>query len=198
MGCRSTVTRSIVSGSMPPSFATSGLPSMATYRLRSPSTSPGSAAFRLPPRVLARFGRRYPKVTVRIVTDLGGGSRGIAGEVADGRAGVGAVSPPVYVDGLVTKKLYAEPYLPAYPRGHPDPQSPHPRSARRATGDEGRARPGPRRAVICPGGNGAGPGERRRAGGAVQGPCRPRRRSGRGRMVAGDGRSVSRRRWRRR
>ncbi|MEU7984692.1 LysR family transcriptional regulator [Streptosporangium canum] len=81
-----------------------------------------SAAFHLLPRVLVRFGQRYPKVTVtvRIVPDLG---RGIAGEVADGRADVGMVSLPVYVDGLVTKELYAEPYLLAYPEGHPDPRS---------------------------------------------------------------------------
>ncbi|NUS07059.1 MAG: hypothetical protein HOV97_31380 [Nonomuraea sp.] len=43
--------------------------------------------------------------------------------MADGRADVGVVSLPVYVDGLVTKELYAEPYLPAYPEGQPDPRS---------------------------------------------------------------------------
>ncbi|MFF3669502.1 LysR family transcriptional regulator [Microtetraspora malaysiensis] len=81
-----------------------------------------SAAFHLLPRVLVRFGRRHPQVTVdvRIVPDLG---RGIAGEVADGRADVGVVSLPVYVDGLVSRELYAEPYVLAYPAGHPDPRS---------------------------------------------------------------------------
>ncbi|WP_157248589.1 LysR family transcriptional regulator [Nonomuraea typhae] len=81
-----------------------------------------SAAFHLLPRVLVRFGHRHPRVTVdvRIVADLG---RGIAGEVADGRADVGVVSLPVYVEGLVTKELYAEPYVLAYPKGHPDPRS---------------------------------------------------------------------------
>ncbi|GGS82970.1 LysR family transcriptional regulator [Nonomuraea spiralis] len=81
-----------------------------------------SAAFHLLPRVLVRFGQRHPKVTVdvRIVPDLG---RGIAGEVADGRADVGVVSLPVYVDGLVCRELYAEPYVLAHPAGHPDPRS---------------------------------------------------------------------------
>ncbi|SDM00379.1 DNA-binding transcriptional regulator, LysR family [Nonomuraea jiangxiensis] len=81
-----------------------------------------SAAFHLLPRVLVRFGQRHPKVTVdvRIVPDLG---RGIAGEVADGRADVGVVSLPVYVEGLVCKELYHEPYVLAYPAGHPDPRS---------------------------------------------------------------------------
>ncbi|MEO3875166.1 substrate-binding domain-containing protein [Nonomuraea sp. B12E4] len=81
-----------------------------------------SAAFHLLPRVLVRFGQRHPKVTVdvRIVPDLG---RGIAGEVADGRADVGVVSLPVYLNGLVCKELYDEPYVLAYPAGHPDPRS---------------------------------------------------------------------------
>ncbi|WP_433351871.1 LysR family transcriptional regulator [Microtetraspora malaysiensis] len=81
-----------------------------------------SAAFHLLPRVLVRFGQRHPQVTVdvRIVPDLG---RGIAGEVADGRADVGVVSLPVYVDGLVSKELYTEPYVLAYPAGHPDPRA---------------------------------------------------------------------------
>ncbi|MFI6317672.1 LysR family transcriptional regulator [Nonomuraea sp. NPDC050556] len=81
-----------------------------------------SAAFHLLPGVLVRFGQRHPRVTVdvRIVPDLG---RGIAGEVIDGRADVGVVSLPVYVEGLVSKELYAEPYVLAYPQGHPDPRS---------------------------------------------------------------------------
>ncbi|MET7328184.1 LysR family transcriptional regulator [Nonomuraea sp. NPDC005650] len=81
-----------------------------------------SAAFHLLPRVLVRFGQRHPGVTVdvRIVPDLG---RGIAGEVADGRADVGVVSLPVYVEGLVSKELYAEPYVLAHPAGHPDPRA---------------------------------------------------------------------------
>ncbi|MEV3985755.1 LysR family transcriptional regulator [Nonomuraea sp. NPDC049758] len=81
-----------------------------------------SAAFHLLPRVLVRFGRRHPKVTVdvRIVPDLG---RGIAGEVADGRADVGVLTLPMYVDGLVGKELYEEPYVLAHPLGHPDPRS---------------------------------------------------------------------------
>jgi DNA-binding transcriptional LysR family regulator len=72
--------------------------------------------------VLVRFGQRHPRVTVdvRIVPDLG---RGIAGEVADGRADVGVVSLPVYVEGLVSEELYAEPYVLAHPAGHPDPRS---------------------------------------------------------------------------
>ncbi|MBB5075757.1 LysR family transcriptional regulator [Nonomuraea endophytica] len=81
-----------------------------------------SAAFHLLPGVLVRFGRRHPRVTVdvRILPDIG---RGIAGEVADGRADVGVVSLPVYVDGLVSKELYAEPYVLAHPSGHPDPRA---------------------------------------------------------------------------
>ncbi|MFF4418223.1 LysR family transcriptional regulator [Streptosporangium sp. NPDC001559] len=81
-----------------------------------------SAAFHLLPVVLARFARRYPKVTVdvRIVPELG---RGIAGEVLDGRADLGIATLPSRVDGLVGRDLFAEPYVLAYPAGHPCPRS---------------------------------------------------------------------------
>ncbi|GAA4232193.1 DNA-binding transcriptional LysR family regulator [Streptosporangium album] len=81
-----------------------------------------SAAFHLLPMVLARFARRYPKVTVdvRIVQEIG---RGIAGEVLEGRADLGIVTFPSRVAGLVGRDLFAEPYVLAYPAGHPDPRS---------------------------------------------------------------------------
>lgn len=80
------------------------------------------AALHLLPSVLVRFGRRHPGITVdvRSVPDLG---RGVAGEVADGRADVGLVTLPVHVEGLVCRELFAEPYVLAHPAGHPDLRS---------------------------------------------------------------------------
>lgn len=81
-----------------------------------------SAAFHLLPAALVRFGHRHPKVTVdvRIVADLG---RGIAGEVLDGHAEIGVLGLPAQVEGLVYGELFDEPYVMAYPAGHPDPRS---------------------------------------------------------------------------
>ncbi|MEU7896963.1 LysR family transcriptional regulator [Nonomuraea sp. NPDC049152] len=98
-------------------YGASGGPVTGTIRL----AAFRSAAFHLLPTALARFGARHPKVTVdvRIVRDIG---RGIAGEVLDGRADIGVTTLPVHVDGLVVKELFAEPYVFAYPAGHPDPR----------------------------------------------------------------------------
>jgi DNA-binding transcriptional LysR family regulator len=85
------------------------------------------AAAQLLPPALIRLAARYPEVTplVRIVPELG---RGTAGEVADGRADVAIATLSTedeaarVLPGMVIKELLREPFLLAYPTGHPDPR----------------------------------------------------------------------------
>ncbi|GAA2327068.1 LysR family transcriptional regulator [Streptomyces cuspidosporus] len=81
-----------------------------------------SAAFHLLPGVLSRFGQRCPRVTVD-VSVVPETDAGVPGKVRDGLADVGvtALFPPV--DDLVTRQLFEDSYVLAYPTGHPDPRS---------------------------------------------------------------------------
>ncbi|MGV9349287.1 LysR family transcriptional regulator [Streptomyces spiralis] len=81
-----------------------------------------SAAFHLLPGVLSRFGQRHPKVTVDVSVvreDIPGAlSRVLAGQ-AD--VAIATLSGPL--EGLVAKELFTDPYVLAYPAGHPTPRA---------------------------------------------------------------------------
>ncbi|WP_131736859.1 LysR family transcriptional regulator [Actinomadura roseirufa] len=80
------------------------------------------AAFNLLPGVLARFGRRHPRITVdvSVVRETG---QGVPGQVRDGHADLGIATLFAPVDDLVGKLLFDDPYVLVYPAGHPDPYS---------------------------------------------------------------------------
>ncbi|NUT08063.1 MAG: LysR family transcriptional regulator [Hamadaea sp.] len=83
-----------------------------------------SAAAHLLPPVLARLTARLPGVRpeVAIVREVG---RGTAGEVADGRADIGIATlggSQTIPAGLLSGRLFEEPYALAYPLGHREPR----------------------------------------------------------------------------
>ncbi|MCP2257434.1 DNA-binding transcriptional regulator, LysR family [Streptoalloteichus tenebrarius] len=79
-------------------------------------------AYHLLPGVLSRFGQRWPRVSVE-VSVVREDAPGVAGEVLSGRADLGVATLFPAQDGLVARELFADPYVLAYPAGHPDPRS---------------------------------------------------------------------------
>ncbi|WP_409495918.1 LysR family transcriptional regulator [Amycolatopsis sp. cmx-11-12] len=80
------------------------------------------AAFHLLPSVLGRFGRRYPRITVD-VSVVRETEAGIPGQVRAGLADLGVATLFSPIEDLVSKELFVDPYVLAYPAGHPDPRS---------------------------------------------------------------------------